>query len=311
VTAHALFDVVGRPFDHHDGVVNHDADGEDDGEQGGEVDREPQRRHGGKRPDDGDRNRRGGHQHGPPILQEGEDDHEHQDRRLIEGLIDLADRLLDELGGVERDVITEPLREFGRQRRHFSADLIADLERVRAGRLEDREPGGRPAIEPEVLAVGLGAEFDAADVAYSCDAAVRGGLDDHVREAVGLAQSAHHVEGVLEGLSVGRWRHADLAGRDLLALLLQRPDDVLHVEPARLHLVGVEPDPHRILSGAEHRDIADAGQPGDFILQPDGAEVAHVQAVVAGIGRRQRDDLQDRGRPLLHVDALHLDGLGQ
>src|SRR6266446_3489072 len=60
--------------------------------------------------DDGDRNRRGGHQHGPPILKEGEDDHEHQDRRLIEGLVDLADRLLDELGGVERDIVSEPLR---------------------------------------------------------------------------------------------------------------------------------------------------------------------------------------------------------
>ena len=206
-----------------------------------------------------------------------------QDRRLVEGLIDLVDRLLDELGGVERDVITEPLREFGRQRRHFGADLIADFKRVRARRLEDREPGGRPAIEPEVLAVGLGAEFDAADVAHPGDAAVRGGLDDHVREGVGVAEPAHHVEGVLEGLAVRRRRHADLAGCDLLALLLQRLDDVLHVEPARLHLAGVEPDAHRILAGAEHGGVADAGQPRDFILQPDGGEVAQIQAVVTGV----------------------------
>ncbi len=83
------------------------------------------------------------------------------------------------------------------------------------------------------------------------------------------------------------------------------------VEPARLHLVGIEPDPHRILAGAEHVDVADAGQPRDLVLQPDGGVVAEIEAVVAPVGRRQRDDLQDRGRLLLHRDALLLHGLRQ
>ena len=77
--------------------------------------------------------------------------------------------------------------------------------------------------------------------------AVGAGLDDHVGELRRVVEPALHVERVLERLAVGRRRRADLAGGDLLALLLQRLDDVLRGQAARLHLVGVEPDAHRIL----------------------------------------------------------------
>ena len=60
-----------------------------------------------------------------------------------------------------------------------------------------------------------------------------------------------------------RRRRADLPGGHLLALLLQRLDHVLRRQAARLQLVRIEPDPHRILAGAEHGDVADAGQARD------------------------------------------------
>jgi len=44
---------------------------------------------------------------------------------------------------------------------------------------------------------------------------------------------------------------ADLAGGNLLALLLDRGDHVLRHQPAHLQLVRIEPNPHRILAGAE------------------------------------------------------------
>ena len=74
-------DIVGRALDHHDGVVDHDADGEHDGEQGRQVDREAERRHRRERADDGDRHRGRRHQHRAPVLQEHQDDDQHQDRR--------------------------------------------------------------------------------------------------------------------------------------------------------------------------------------------------------------------------------------
>ena len=126
-----------------------------------------------------------------------------------------------------------------------------------------------------------------------------------------VVEPAGDVERVLELLARRRRRHADLAGGDLLALLLDRLDDVLRHQPARLQLVRIEPDPHRILAGAEHGDVADAGQARQLVPQVDGGVVGQEQAVVAGVRRRQRHEQQDRGRLLLHRDALVLHRLRQ
>ena len=58
-------------------------------EQRREVDGEAERRHGGKGADDGDWDRGRRHQHGAPVLQEHEDDDQHQDRRLEQRLVNL------------------------------------------------------------------------------------------------------------------------------------------------------------------------------------------------------------------------------
>ena len=88
-------------------------------------------------------------------------------------------------------------------------------------------------------------------------------------------------------------------------------DDVLRHQAARLQLVRIEPDPHRILAGAEHRDVADAGQPRQLVLDVDGGVVAQEQAVVGRFRRRQRHEQQDRRRLLLDGDALVLHRLRQ
>jgi hypothetical protein len=123
--------------------------------------------------------------------------------------------------------------------------------------------------------------------------------------------SAEDVEGVLEQLAGRSGRCADLTRRDLRALLLQRLYHVLRYQPARLHFVGIEPNAHRILAGAEHDHVAHARQPSDFVLELDGGVIGEVETVVSRIGRRQRDDLQDRRRILLHDDALRLHRLRQ
>jgi hypothetical protein len=94
-------------------------------------------------------------------------------------------------------------------------------------------------------------------------------------------------------------------------LLLQRLNHILRHQPARLHLVRIEPDTHRILASAEHDDVAHARQPRDLVLKLDGRVIGQVEAVVARVGRRQRDDLQDCRRILLHDDALRLHRLRQ
>ena len=111
--------------------------------------------------------------------------------------------------------------------RHLRLDRALDIERVGAGRLKDADAGGRLAVELEDLAVGLRSELDAADIAYARDLAGIAGLDDDVVEFVDVGEPALHLDGVLEIDAGRRRRHADLAGGDFLALLLQRRDHVL------------------------------------------------------------------------------------
>src|SRR5262249_58942770 len=98
-------------------------------------------------------------------------------------------------------------------------------------------------------------------------------LDDELLEVADVVDAAGDVDGILEILTGRRWRHPDDAGRNLLALLLDRIDHVAWREPARLQLVGIHPDSHRILAGAEDVDVADARDAGELVLQVDDAVV--------------------------------------
>ena len=65
---------------------------------------------------------------------------------------------------------------------------LLDLERVGARQLIDADAGRLLAVEAEKLAVGLRAEFDAADVAQARDLAVIAGLDDDVLELIDVGE---------------------------------------------------------------------------------------------------------------------------
>ena len=306
MAGHAQLDVMRRTLDHDDGVVDHDADRQHDREQRRQVDGESKCRHRGERADDGDRHRGRRHQHRAPVLQKHQDHDQHQQAGLDQRLVDLGDRSRDEFGGVERRVVFDVLRERAGEFGHLLLDRLLDFQRVCAGRLEHADAGGGPLVEREHLAVGLRAEFDPADVAHPRDVAAVAGLDDDVLELRLVVEPAVDVQRVLERLARRRRRRADLARGDLLALLLDRLDDVLRHQPAHLQLVGVEPHPHRILPGAEHRDVADARQSRQLVADADGGVVGQEQAVIGRLRRRQRHEQQDRGGSLLHGDALVL-----
>ncbi len=196
---------------------------------------------------------------------------------------------------------------------HLVVDLARDGDRVGLGQEGDGDAGRGPAVEIERFAIGLGAELDAPDVADPRDPSARAGLDldDDVLEIGRVVQAAVEVQRVLEVLPLHRGRRADLAGRDLLALLLDDGDDVLRGEAARLHEVRVQPDPHGVLAGAEHRHVADAVEALEFVLDIDDRVVRQEQAVEAAVRRPQPDEFEDRRRLLLGRDALDLHFRGQ
>ena len=178
---------------------------------------------------------------------------------------------------------------------HPGAHLVRHVERIGAWRLEDGEACGLLAVEIEKLAVGLRAELDAADVADARHVAAVAGLDDHRAEL-----SRDRRGGSTRRACTGRTGPSGAGGAPIWPAVTcslcccSAWMTSCAVRPRACIFSGIEPDAHRILAGAEHIDVADAGQAGDLVLQPDGRIVAEIKAVEAFVRRRQRHDLQDR-----------------
>ena len=94
---HETFDV----FDHDDRVVDHDADGEYQTEQGQQVDGKTEQQHAREGSDDGNRNGQQRNQRRARILKEQKHHQHHQHDGFDEGVDHLLDRYAHELGGVE------------------------------------------------------------------------------------------------------------------------------------------------------------------------------------------------------------------
>src|SRR5262249_27787082 len=73
----------------------------------------------------------------------------------------------------------EPLRELALELAHFLSNFGRHVQRVRPGRLIDRQSRRGPTIEREDLRVGLGSELDPAYVTESRDLTGAAGFDDH------------------------------------------------------------------------------------------------------------------------------------
>ena len=94
----AAVDMMDGVFDDHDGVVDDDADRQDQPEKSEHVDREAEGGHGRESADDGHGHGRRGNQHGPPILQEDQDHDQDEHAGFKQRLVDFVDRLIDEIG---------------------------------------------------------------------------------------------------------------------------------------------------------------------------------------------------------------------
>ena len=110
-----------------------------------------------------------------------------------------------------------------------------------------------------MIAVLLRADLDTRDVAEAHDLAFGTGLDDDVAELLLVRESSHGIDGQLE-LRCPAGRGADLARCDLHVLLANGIDHVTRGQVASGQLLRIEPDPHGIVTAAEHLHLAHAGR---------------------------------------------------
>ena len=147
-----------QPLDvlqHHDGVVDHDADRQHQAEERDVVQAEPQGGHDGERAD-----QRHGHidhrqDHGPPVLQEHQHHDPDQHHGFQQGLEHVGDRLADERRGVVGDAVFHSVGKAGLQLFHLGLHPLGDVERVGSGELVDGKADGGVAVEGAGLVVVL------------------------------------------------------------------------------------------------------------------------------------------------------------
>ena len=294
--AHDAFDV----FEHHDGVVDHDADGQHHAEQRQGIDRKTERVHAGKSAHQRNRHRQRRDQRRSPILQEEENHQENQGHGFEQGFDHLDDRNPDEFGGIERNGISHPGREPCRQVRQAFFHFIGRIERVGA-RLQENADRHRGFAVPFGRKVVIArAELDPGHILQPHDGAVVRRPDDDFFEFLRRfeATARGHRIGEIHVFELGFG--ADAAGRKLRILLADRRRQIRRRQAQPRH--GIRPHPHadRIILGAEDLRVAHAGDTFQLIEYVDQRVIRQENRVAALIGRIERDDRQELRRLLEH-----------
>jgi hypothetical protein len=119
-------------LDHHDGVVDHDADGEHEGEQRDGVGRHAKRQHRREGADQRHWHRNQRDDGRAPVAEEQEDHDHDQRKRFGKRTDDLVNRGVHEIGRVIADVVGDIGRKALRQLCHDLPDAARDLDRVGA-----------------------------------------------------------------------------------------------------------------------------------------------------------------------------------
>ena len=118
-------------FDDHDGVVDNTASCQGDPKQRQCVDGEAQRFNENECADQGNWNRDGGNYRGTPILQEHEDDNDHQRDCFQQGSDHVFDGICYNIRRIEGDVVLQSRRKTLREPLKFGQGLPIYFERVR------------------------------------------------------------------------------------------------------------------------------------------------------------------------------------
>ncbi len=270
----AFLDIAGDVFQHHDGVVDHEADGDGQRHQRQIVERVAEHPHQRAGAEQRQRHRDGRNHRGPEAAQEDEDHHHDQRDGQQQGELHVLHRGADGLGAVADHLDLDRGRDGGDQPRQRRLDLVDGLDDVGAGLFEHHQ-------EHAALAVGPGRLFGVfrpgdglADIANPQRAAVAVG-DDDVVPVLGIQQLVVGVDGVGAGGAVDvALRAVDGGDRDLAAHVLHR--QALGDELGRIDL-----DTDRGLLLPADDDLRDTGDLADLLreLGVDG---------VADRGQRQR-----------------------
>ena len=173
---------------------------------------------------------------------------------------DFLDSLGDRARGIERDV---EIQVVGEALLHLSHELLdpgGSIHRVRPRQLVGGDDGAGLAIEASRDTVVLGAQLDPSDIADADNSAVGRLADDDLPEFFRGGEAALRQNRVGEFRALGRRFAARLTRGVHGVLRLNGADDFRDGDSQLRQGVGFYPQAHRVLTGAEHLNVADTGR---------------------------------------------------
>ena len=205
---------------------------------------------------------------------------------------------------------------------HLPPHPLGGGQGVGARQLEDGDRDALPAVEAARHVGVLGAELDAGHVGEPHEPAgparlvgasfrARLRLHDHLGEGRDVGKPAERGDRKLQLDRPGGRLLAELAGGHLHILLAEGPHHVARGQAAAGQRVGIEPDPHRVVPGAQEGYVAHPLDSGERVLHLDQREVAQVEQVIPAVGRDEVHAEEDARRLLLGDHPLPLHLLGQ
>ena len=288
---HALLDVAVDVFEHHDGVIHHEADGQHHGKQGERVHREARRIHDGEGGDQRYRDRHDGDHRGAEGMQEQQDDQQHQADGFKDGVEHVLDRAVDKHRRIIGDRDRGAPGQLAVEARQQRLQLAGYVQRIGHRRLDDADGDRRRTLVAALAAHVRRAEFDAGHVAQphlKAAAFLQHDVAEFIRRAEpGLGQHGELAVGTL-----------DAARRNFGILVADRGLDILHGEALAGEPGGIDPHPHGIGAGTIDRGIRHAVE----VLEAVDDVALGIVGQCGGIHRvRLHDEIDDRLRVGLHL----------
>ena len=166
------------------------------------------------------------------------------------------------------------------------------------------------AVEPANNRIILRSQFHARHILQPHDAAIRRFAHDDLPEIFRRRAPPARADRIRVFLTVRRRLAADLTRRIHGVLSLDGADDLGHGDAELGQLIGLDPKPHRILTGAKYLDAADARHSRQLIVKVDVGVIGKEFAIEDAIRRIEAEQHQRCGQSLLHryAKGVHFGG---
>ena len=170
--------------------------------------------------------------------------------------------------------------------------------------LIDRDDSARLSVQVAGHAVVLRAQFHSRHVADAHNPGLGSFANDDLLELLRRREAALRAHRVSERLSFGNRFAAHLSGGVDGVLRLDGGDNLRNGDLQLRQLVGLHPEAHGVLAGAEHLNRADALHASQLVIQVDVGVVGQEPGVIGALGRVQGDQHQRRKHRFLNGDAV-------